>query len=191
MSQEIYDVCIIGAGAAGMFAAIHAPKEMKKCILEKTQKIGTKVLMSGGERCNVSNIDIEPERDYFGKNTKALHSLFQRFSNYDMIDWLETRGIRTHIEDRGRIILHSGMATELVDILGKELKKNNTEIFYNTPVESVKVRDDGIFEVSPDSGESGLEKKVFLAKRLVIASGGKSFAKVGTDGWGYKIAAQF
>jgi len=48
-----------------MFTAINAPKEMKKCILEKTKKLGTKVLMSGGERCNVSNIDIEPERDYF------------------------------------------------------------------------------------------------------------------------------
>lgn len=91
MPQKIYDLIIIGAGAAGMFTAIHAPKDASKLILEKTKKLGTKVLMSGGERCNVSNIDIEPERDYFGKNTKALHSLFKRFSNYDMMDWLESR----------------------------------------------------------------------------------------------------
>lgn len=148
--------------------------------------------MSGGERCNVSNIDIEPERDYFWKNTKALHSLFKRFSNYDMIDWIESRGVQTHIEDRGRIILHSGRATELVDILQKELHKNNTEIRYNTPAEDVILRKDGVFEVytkSPDSWESGLTS--FLTHKLVISSGGKSFASVGTDGWGYRIAQKF
>lgn len=106
-----------------MFTAINAPKNMKKCILEKTGRIGTKVLMSGGERCNVSNIDIEAERDYFGKNTKAMFAPLSKFSNYDMINWLESRGVETHIEDRGRIILHSGRATELVDILHQELKK--------------------------------------------------------------------
>lgn len=86
MSEKIYDVLMIWAWAAVMFTAIHIKKELKKCILEKNKRFGTKVLMSWGERCNVSNIDIEAERDYFWKNTKALHSLFKRFSNYDMID---------------------------------------------------------------------------------------------------------
>lgn len=190
MPQKIYDLIIIGAGAAGMFTAIHAPKDASKLILEKTKKLGTKVLMSGGERCNVSNIDIEPERDYFGKNTKALHSLFKRFSNYDMIHWLESRGVQTHIEDRGRIILHSGRANELVDILQKELQKNNTEIIYHTPAEDIILREDGVFEVIPVSVETGLVES-FLARKLVISSGGKSFASVGTDGWGYKIAGKF
>ncbi len=97
-----------------MFTAISAPKNISKLLLEKNNKIGTKVLMSGGERCNVSNIDIEPERDYFGMNTKSLHAVFQKFSNYDMMGWLEDRGVATQIEDRGRIILASGRATELV-----------------------------------------------------------------------------
>jgi len=113
-------------------------KLQKKILIEKTKKLGTKVLMSGGERCNVSNIDIEPERDYFGKNTKSLYSIFKKFSNYDMIDWLETRGVKMHIEDRGRIILHSGRATELVDILARELEKNEVEILLNSPVSSLK-----------------------------------------------------
>ncbi|MCH8518848.1 NAD(P)/FAD-dependent oxidoreductase [Candidatus Gracilibacteria bacterium] len=228
MSEKIYDLLVIGAGAAGMFTAIHAPKNMSICLIEKSKKLGTKVLMSGGERCNVSNIDIEAERDYFGKNTKALHSLFKRFSNYDMIDWLESRGVRTHIEDRGRIILHSGRATELVDILKQELEKNNTDIFYNSPAEDIVLRDNGVFEVkvkneenlhetplsilsgqergnsnlelalSPsrgklDRGVAGeqLEGKTFLARKVVVSSGGKSFASVGTDGWGYKIAQKF
>ena len=132
----------------------------------------------------MSNIDIEAERDYFGKNTKALHSLFKRFSNYDMINWLESRGVATHIEDRGRIILHSGRATELVDILQKELQKSNTEIRYNSPAEDIILREDGVFEII--SGEN-----IFLTKKLIISSGGKSFASVGTDGWGYRIAQKF
>jgi len=190
MSEKIYDLLVIWAWAAGIFAAIHAPKEMNTCIIEKTKKLGTKVLMSWGERCNVSNIDIEAERDYFWKNTKALHSLFKRFSNYDMIDWLESRGVKTHIEDRGRIILHSGRATELVDILSRELEKNNTDIYYNSPADDIVLREDGMFEVRPVSGETGLTE-IFLARRVVISSGGKSFASVWTDGWGYKIAEKF
>lgn len=196
MSEKIYDLLIIWAGAAGMFSAIHAPKQMKKCILEKTKKLGTKVLMSGWERCNVSNIDIDPESDYFGKNTRALHSLLKRFSNYDMIDWLESRGVKTHIEDRGRIILHSGRATELVDILSRELEKNNTDIYYNSPAEDIVLREDGVFEITttnsllnplPWEGKG----TTFLCRKLVISSGGKSFASVGTDGWGYRIAEKF
>lgn len=183
MSRNIYDLIIIGAGAAGMFSAINAPKDMKKCILEKTGKLGTKVLMSWGERCNVSNIDIEPERDYFGKNTKAMYGPLKKFSNYDMIDWLESRAVQTQIEDRGRIILASGRALELVDVLAEELKRNDTEIFYNSPAEKIFQREDGNFEII--SGE-----KKYISRKVVISSGGKSFAKVGTDGWGYKLARE-
>ena len=184
MPQKIYDLIIIGAGAAGMFTAIHAPKELSKLILEKNNKIGTKVLMSGGERCNVSNIDIEPERDYFGRNTKSLYGVFGKFSNYDMMSWLEEKGVRTQIEDRGRIILASGRAIELVALLEKELLKNNTEIQLNRGAEDIIKREDGVFEIK--SGEH-----LFLGKKVVVSSGGKSFASVGTDGWGYRIAEKF
>ena len=91
MKEIIYDIIVIGSGAAGMFACIHSPKELKKLLLEKNNALGKKVLLSGGERCNVSNISIDPEEDYFGKNKKALFSLFKKFSNYDMISWLESR----------------------------------------------------------------------------------------------------
>lgn len=185
MSQNIYDIIIIWAWAAGMFTAINAPKNAKKCILEKTGRLGTKVLMSGGERCNVSNIDIEAERDYFGKNTKAMYSPLSKFSNYDMIDWLESRSVRTHIEDRGRIILHSGRALELVKILEKELHKNKTEILYNSAVSDVSEQENGLFEVSCGSG------KKYIAKKVVVSSGGKSFAKVWTDGWWYSLAKKY
>jgi predicted Rossmann fold flavoprotein len=183
MSPKIYDIAIIGAWAAGMFAGIHAPKDLDIIILEKNNKIGTKVLMSWGERCNVSNIDIEPERDYFGRNTKCLYGIFKKFSNYDMISWLEDRGVRTQIEDRGRIILASGRAVELVAILEQELKKNDVQIVCNSPALQIEKKGD-IFEIHTPQG-------ILCSKNIILSSGGKSFASVGTDGWGYKIAEQF
>lgn len=185
MNQEtIYDVIIIWAGAAGMFTAIHAPKSMSKLLLEKNKKIGVKVLMSGGERCNVSNIDIEPERDYFGLNTKSLYSVFKKFSNYDMMNFLEDRGVKTQIEDRGRIILASGKATELVALLEQELIKNNTEIAKNLGAEDIEIIPEWGFVVT-----AGWQK--YTTKKVVVSSGGKSFSAVGTDGWGYRIAQKF
>jgi predicted Rossmann fold flavoprotein len=183
MPQEIYDIIVIGSGAAGMFACIHSPSSLKKLLLEKNNALGKKVLLSGGERCNVSNISIDPEEDYFGKNKKALFSLFKKFSNYDMISWLEERWVQTHIEDRGRIILHSGKSQELLILLQKELQNSNTEIRLNTPIIDVDKEGD-IFKVFS-------EGEVFYSKKIIISTGGKSFAQVGTDGWWFRMAEKF
>lgn len=179
----MYDVAIIWAWASGIFAGIHAPKNLKKVLLEKNNKLWVKVLLSGGERCNVSNIDINPEEDYFWKNKKALLGLFKKFSNYDMMSWLEERGIETQIEDRGRIILKSWKSVELVNLLTSELQKNNCEIITNFPATRIEKNGD-IFTIYSE------EKKI-EAKKVIIATWGKSFAQVGTDGWGYKIAESF
>jgi len=184
MQKNTYDLIIIWAWAAGMFTAIHAPKHMKKLLLEKNNKVGVKVLMSGWERCNVSNIDIEPERDYFGRNTKAMYSPFKQFSNYDMMWFLEDRGVATQIEDRGRIILASGKATELVDLLKKEMLANNTEIALNSWAESIEKWENGIYKITSGS-------TIFYSKKIVLSSWGKSFSSVGTDGWWYKVAREF
>ncbi len=191
MTQEIYDVIVIGSGAAGMFACIHAPQEMKKILIEKNNVLWKKVLLSGWERCNVSNISIDPEEDYFGKNKKALFSLFKKFNNYDMMSWLEERRVQTHIEDRGRIILHSWKSQELLGILEQELTKSNTAISLNTEVLDVEKKDD-IFEVLYKKGsESTSEWHILYGKKVIIATGGKSFAQVGTDGWGFRMAEKF
>lgn len=166
-----------------MFACIHSSPTLKKLLLEKNNGLGKKVLLSGWERCNVSNISIDPEEDYFGKNKKALFSLFKKFSNYDMISWLEERWVQTHIEDRGRIILHSGKSQELLVLLQKELQNSNTEIRLNTPIFDVD-KEGEVFKVSS-------EGEVFYSKKVIISTGGKSFAQVGTDGWGFRMAEKF
>jgi predicted flavoprotein YhiN len=188
MPETIYDLAVIGWWAAGIFACIWAPKDLKKVLLEKNEKIGKKVLLSWGERCNVSNIDIKPEQDYFWKNKKALYAILKKFSNTDMIDWLESKWVKTHIEDRWRIILHSGKAQELLILLHNELIKNQTEVMCNFSAEDVEKRGD-IFFIKRKTLD--WSEEYIQAKKVVISTGGKSFAQVGTDGWGYKIAEKF
>ncbi|MDD5198108.1 MAG: aminoacetone oxidase family FAD-binding enzyme [Candidatus Gracilibacteria bacterium] len=180
----MYDIIIIGGGAAGLFYSIFAPKNLRKIILEKNSSLGKKVILSGGERCNVTNIDISPEDDYFGENIKAIHSLLAKFSNYDMIDWVEKHGIITCIEDRGRVILESGKSKDLLELLMRESQKNNTEIETRCDIVKIEKMDD-VFLVHEASG------KIIEGRNLIIATGGKSFSQVGTDGFGYAIAKQF
>lgn len=113
-----------------------------------------------------------------------MHSLLAKFSNYDMIDWIEKRGITTCVEDRGRVILESGKSKDLLDLLLREAAKSNTEIQTQCTITKVE-KIDGIFLVHLSSGE------VIQGKNVVVATGGKSFAQVGTDGFGYNIARDF
>ena len=103
----IYDVVIVWAGAAGLFSGICLDKKFKKLILEKTEKPGMKVLLSGWERANVSNMDIEPTRDYFTQNKKFLLSIFSRYNQWDIMSFFSEQGINIVEEDRHRLILES------------------------------------------------------------------------------------
>lgn len=101
-----------------------------------------------------------------------------------MIEWVEKHGISTCIEDRGRVILESGKSKDLLDLLMRESTKNNTEI--RTKCDIVKIeKTDDIFLIHKASGE------IIEGRNLIIATGGKSFSQVGTDGFGYTIAKQF
>ncbi|NCP76557.1 hypothetical protein GW830_00200 [bacterium] len=132
----------------------------------------------------MTNIDITPEDDYFGENIKAIHSLLSKFSNYDMIDWVEKHGITTCVEDRGRVILESGKSKDLLDLLVRESTKNGTEIRTRFDITKIEKTND-IFRVHGNDGS------IVEGKNLIIATGGKSFSQVGTDGFGYMIAKQF
>lgn len=180
----MYDFAIIWWWAAGLFASISAPKNIKKIILEKTPKLWTKVLLSGWERANLTNIDIEATRDYFGQNKKAMISILKRFSQYDTISFFEEAWIRTVEEDRWRIILESGDSRELLDLLVKKAKANNTEFKINFDVKSVKKIDD-YFEIKQLNWEK------INAKNVLIRAGGKSFSQVWTTGDSYNIASSF
>jgi len=133
----IYDVIIIWAGASGLFAWIHLPKNLKKLILEKTAKPGMKVLLSWWERANVSNMDIVPERDYFTQNKKFLISIFSRYTNWDIMSFFASNWINIVEEDRWRLVLESWNSRELLDLLLRETKKNWCELKVNQDVKEV------------------------------------------------------
>ncbi|MDD5769776.1 MAG: NAD(P)/FAD-dependent oxidoreductase, partial [Candidatus Gracilibacteria bacterium] len=203
--QTHYDIIIIGAGAAGLFASINAPKNKTKLILEKNKNPGVKVLLSGGERANVSNIDIETSRDYFGQNKKALISLFKRFNNFDIISFFAENGINIVEEDRGRLILESGDSKELLNLLIKKSKENNSKIECNKEVVNVEKPHQSPLSggnsepnFSYDNGKLGRffslktqDGTRYTCEKLVITTGGKSFFQVGTTGDGYIWATNF
>ena len=153
-----------------MFCSLFLPKAWKKCILEKTDKVGAKLLLSGGGRCNLTNIHLTPELHYIGQALKSLPSLFHNFGPEDMIQYLSQHGIETVVEDNGRVMLKSGKSKQLVDFLVNESKNNDTDFLFRHEVESI-VRSDDHFLVSTSAGE-------FIAKKVIVASGGITYPQL-------------
>lgn len=182
--QTHYDIIIIWAWAAGLFTSIESPVYLRKLILEKNKNPGVKVLLSGWERANVSNIDIEVERDYFGQNKKALIWMFKKYNQYDIMSFFAENGINIVEEDRGRLILESWDSRELLELLLKKSKENNTNIICNFSVVDVMKMGEK-FEVIAENGMR------YTSDKLVITSGWKSFSQVGTTWDGYKWAENF
>lgn len=182
----VYDVIIVWAGAAWLFAGINLDKKLKKLILEKNDKPGIKVLLSGGERANVSNMDIEPERDYFTQNNKFLLSVFSKYNQWDIMSFFAENWVNIVEEDRSRLILESGDSKELLDCLLKNTRKNNCDLKLKQDVKSI------IFNEQKKYFEIETESKVkYFSKQVIISSWGKSFAQVWTTWEGYNIAKSF
>ncbi len=182
--QKIYDIVIIWAWAAWLFASINSPKYLSKLILEKNSKPWVKVLLSGWERANVSNIDIEAQRDYFGQNTKALIWMFKKFNNYDLMWFFADNWVNIVEEDRWRLILESWNSSELLDVLLRLSKQNNTDLRCDAWVEKINKIND-IFEIILNSWEK------ILSKNVVITVWWQSFSQVWTTWDGYAWARNF
>ncbi len=205
----IYDVIIIWAWAAWLFAWINLPKNLNKLILEKTAKPWMKVLLSWWERANVSNMDIEVERDYFWQNKKALISIFKRYNQFDIMSFFATNWVNIVEEDRRRLILESWNSRELLEVLLREVKKNNCEIKVNSDVKwitplsiSPQEREEATFCSTPFSlGGKGWDRGIYeittedwtryKAKNVIVSSWWKSFFHVWTTGEWYNFAESF
>lgn len=178
----IYDVVIVWAWAAWLFSWILLDKKYKKLILEKTEKPGMKVLLSGWERANVSNMDIEPTRDYFTQNKKFLLSIFARYNQWDTMSFFSEQGINIVEEDRHRLILESGDSKELLSCLLENIKKNKCELKINQDVKDIIKIEDWNYEILVDTWER------YFAKNVIVSSGWKSFSHIWTTWEGYNIA---
>lgn len=178
----IYDLIIIWWGASWLFCAINSPKEYKKLILEKQNQLWTKILLSGWWRCNFSNKNISADK-YFWQNKKMLASVFHKYNNTDFLNFLDQNKIKYKLEDNGRFLLLNGNSRDLLNLLQKKVKENNTEIFLEQGVTNINKKDE-LFEIETKS-----EK--FYSKNLVIATWWISFPQTGTNGFALKLAKKF
>lgn len=178
-----YDVIVIGGGPSGLMAAISAAEHGAKTILlEKGKKLGKKLAISGGGRCNVTNrLPQEEVIKHIPGNGKFLYSAFSIFNNYDIIDYFENMGVALKEEDHGRMFPVSNSAQSVVNALIDKLKELNVTIKMNTKVMAVHY-DETVHNVILTDGEK------LDTKAIVIAVGGKAVPHTGSTGDGYAWA---
>jgi len=178
------DVVIIGAGAAGLMCAIVAGQQGRSVILlERGERIGSKILISGGGRCNFTNIHAGPE-NYLSSNPDFCKSALARYRPDDFIAMVERHGIAYHEKKLGQLFCdHS--SRDIVEMLKKECDEAGVQIHTGADVTAVKRNEaENHFEIESSRGN-------FIAKRLVIATGGLSLPKLGATDFAYLIARQF
>lgn len=179
-----YDVLVIGGGPSGLMAAIAAGQQGARVLLvDKGDKLGRKLAISGGGRCNVTNrLPVDEIIKHIPGNGRFLYSAFSEFSNEDIISFFENLGIKLKEEDHGRMFPVTDKAQSVVDALLKELKRLNVEIRTNEPVQDVLYDDEKVRGIKLISGET------IQTSAVVIAVGGKSVPQTGSTGDGYAWA---
>lgn len=175
---------IIGAGPAGLMAAISAKNENNQMIIfEGNESIGKKLLMTGGGRCNITNTAyFEDFLDNVVRNKKFMYSAFTSFDNYSLIDFLNINGIETIVEEDGRVFPKSQKASDLVDFFQSQLRHKTINL--KTSIKIEKVYKDKLFYLTDQKG------KTYSFDYLIVATGGRSYPQTGSDGNGYKIASK-
>lgn len=179
-----YDVIVIGGGPSGLMAAIAAgEKGAKVLLIDKGNKLGRKLAISGGGRCNVTNrLPVDELIKHIPGNGKFLYSAFSIFNNEDIIRFFEKLDIQLKEEDHGRMFPVTDKAQSVVDALLHQLDKLQVKVMTDAPVVDV------LYENGSVSGVLLKDKQIFTAKSIVIAVGGKSVPHTGSTGDGYAWA---
>ena len=184
--QSEFDVIILGGGAAGLMCAIEAGKRGRRvAVLERAGRIGKKILISGGGRCNFTNLDCRPE-NFISANPHFAKSALAAYTPQDFITLAEKHGIAYHEKTLGQLFCDRS-AMEIVSMLEAECSQAGVRIFTSIVVDKVDRMDGGTtsgFVVRAGSHE-------FIAPSLVVATGGLSIPKMGATSYGYDLARQF
>ncbi|ESW71937.1 MULTISPECIES: NAD(P)/FAD-dependent oxidoreductase [unclassified Mesorhizobium] len=180
--MQSYDVVVIGAGAAGMMCAIEAGKRGRSVlVLDHATKPGEKIRISGGGRCNFTNIHASP-KNFISGNPHFCISALSRYTQRDFIGLVERHGVAYHEKTLGQLFC-DGSARLIIDMLISEMQDGGVELALSTEVRNVSKAADG-FVLTLSTGS-------VACNSLVVACGGKSIPKMGASGFGYELAAQF
>ncbi len=182
MIKDIFDIIIVGSGAAGLMCAMTAGNLGKKIlVIEHTSKIAEKIRISGGGRCNFTNLNVSAD-NFISKNKNFCISALKKYTQHDFIGLIKKHKIKYHEKTLGQLFCDES-ATQIIDLFINECNKNNVQIKINHTVQSI-IKVDEIFEIM-------INDKKYITKNVVIATGGLSIPKIGASDFGYKIARQF
>ncbi|MBA2711193.1 MAG: NAD(P)/FAD-dependent oxidoreductase [Tatlockia sp.] len=181
--MEEVDVLVIGAGAAGLMCAIEAGKRRRSVlVLDHANKVGKKILMSGGGRCNFTNYYIDMEK-YNSNNPHFAKSALSRYTQWDFIELVNKYKIPFHEKTLGQLFCDN-KSQDIVDMLLAECDKATVAVHLKTTIEKIEKLATGRFKVTSNRG-------FFQCQSLVIATGGLSIPTMGASPFAYKIAEQF
>ena len=179
---EVHDVIILGAGAAGlMCAGVAGQRGRSVLVLEQARQPGEKIRISGGGRCNFTNLHTSPA-NFLSDNPRFCRSALSGYTQHDFIALVESYGIAWHEKTRGQLFC-DGSSRQIIDMLLEECRKAHARLRLGVRISAVSRGEDG-FVVVTDQGE-------YLGRSLVVATGGPSIPKMGSSGLGYRIAEQF
>lgn len=179
------DVAVVGAGAAGVTTAIQAARRApgaRIAIFDGAVRPGAKILVSGGGRCNLTNRTVQPD-DYHGGDRRVIASVLRAFSVSDTVRFFEELGVSVHEEDGGKLFPNAGRSRAVLDALGAELSRSGVTVHAGHRVRTIRATPDG-FELAADG-------RPFRARFVVLATGGRSLPKTGSDGGGFALAESF
>jgi len=177
-----FDAIVLGAGAAGLLCALTAGERGKRVLLlENSGKAGAKILISGGGRCNFTNMDVTA-KSFISQNPHFAKSALSRFTPWDIMDMLAKGGASWHEKTLGQLFCDQG-ARKVLDILLQACSRVQVQLQMNAGVSSIKYQN-GLYSV-----QAGSEK--YEAPKLVMATGGISIPKMGATDFAYKVARQF
>ena len=177
-----WDAVILGAGAAGLMAGIEAARRGRRVlVIDHARAAGEKIRISGGGRCNFTNLQIAPER-FLSQNPHFALSALKRFTQWDFIARIDAAGIAWHEKTLGQLFC-DGPATQVVSMLVRDLEQAGGTLWLGCPLGEVRLAAAG-FEVETARG-------VQSARAVVVATGGKSIPKMGATGFGYRVAESF
>lgn len=181
----IYDIAVIGAGPAGMMAAIRAAENGKSVVLiERNESVGKKLLITGKGRCNLTNM--APMDDFlerFGRSGKFLRTAFSRFFNEDLIEFFTSKGLKLKTERQNRVFPEDDDAKSVVKVLRECLAEKGVRTLFGTRITKIG-RNESVFILTPEAGDE------ISSRSVIISTGGASYKETGSSGDGFTIARE-